>query len=951
MNFNVCILILLLMLGLANIGQAQSNFGLEVGKMSVGFNHGSDGLSISYDGVQLIRDSSIWVHNPLWTYHYYGLPFIKDPVQIKDIPDGKEVLITHKSESFLGFQRITITEHSVCIEFKYKLTQDAKDADLEYCFGNIVATPILGCPYKATTIKGDTKEGILDVHATSAELAKTLITADAIKKIEIQSRIGKLTLESSCDPDGLNIFDNRMSPYETADATPVFWSGILGTHLDYGKEYTHTDTLSIDPLSVKPATTQAGDVKSTSIVDKPDARTPVSVPVYVIPEPQEMKLTNADFILSESTKIVVGNKVQREDLLGAKSFAEEVKILYGFEPVIIKEADVTNEKSLILVGESSSGKMLSLAAKAAKIRAPRKDEGYILCSTPEHVLVLGNDRKGTYYGMQTLKQLLKHDPSTVYLQGCLINDWPSLKFRGAHLFTGNQALPFHNKLMDRIFSRFKMNNLVLETDLIKWKTDPGLAIDFSMDQEDIKKELAYAKDHFITVSPLLQSLGHSDWLFNNNKNRDIAECPEKPYSYCPLNPRTYNYVLPFYDEVVKLFDNPKMVHIGHDEVVEPGGFPKHEACKKVGAEQIFVDDVLKIHDHLKKLGARVMMWGDMMLFRGDDPDAMNAKSPEAAKWIRDRLPKDVIITDWHYAPDEPKTFKSVSIFHKAGHDTIGASWYTPANIEHLSSQVKKVGGEGLLQTTWAGFNSNENNLKENFIQFSAMILAAEYSWNNGKTDIDHLPYKWDEEFRKQWNPIPVQRQARKGFVLDLSSACNVSLADNNSKTGWLRLGSGDDMSSVPTGDVRLDGDLIRMPADTSRPSAIRLCSLLDSDQSYPDRVEVAVNRKAGSLLFVHTSAWTEKGRVKIGAYNVRYTDGTAEEIPLVYGVNITSWIDQRSTNGATKIWDGRTKSGQKISLWRAQWDNPHPEKEIKSIEMVSTNTTAGPLLIAISGLD
>ena len=102
---------------------------------------------------------------------------------------------------------------------------------------------------------------------------------------------------------------------------------------------------------------------------------------------------------------------------------------------------------------------------------------------------------------------------------------------------------------------------------------------------------------------------------------------------------------------------------------------------------------------------------------------------------------------------------------------------------------------------------------------------------------------------------------------------------------------------------------------------------------------------------MHTSAWTEKGRVKIGAYYVRYTDGTVEEIPLIYGVNITSWIDQRSLNGATKIWDGRTKSGQKVSLWRAQWENPHPEKEIKSIEIVSTNTTAGPTLIAISGLD
>jgi hypothetical protein len=106
-------------------------------------------------------------------------------------------------------------------------------------------------------------------------------------------------------------------------------------------------------------------------------------------------------------------------------------------------------------------------------------------------------------------------------------------------------------------------------------------------------------------------------------------------------------VLPFYDEVINLFGHPKFVHIGHDEVQEPGGFPRDARCKQRGAERIFVEDTLKLRARLAKSGARVMMWGDMLLAPGDSPDATNAASAATAKRMRDRLPKDIAITDWH----------------------------------------------------------------------------------------------------------------------------------------------------------------------------------------------------------------------------------------------------------------------------------------------------------------
>ena len=948
-DFSVCVFVALLMLGLAVSASADRSFcDLKSGGLSANFNCGGEGITASYDGIRIIRNSSIWVHNPSWNYHYYGLNALKDDVVVKDIDGGKEALITHRADAFLGTQKVTVRDNQLVIEFKCKLLKDVKDADCEYCYGTICAAPLLGRPFNAFTETGKDVKGVVPIHATNSDGWSSLLTSDAFKKLEVDSRIGKISLNVTGNVGSLIMMDYRMNQYEAADQMPVFWTG-TNFHMEYGKDYEVTVAMTIEPSAQKPAEAAAISCDA-KVKETPRLRVSKYDQIYVIPEPQDMTLSDAHFPLNASTKIVVADSAKPADLRGAQSFADEINLLYGFSPKIVREREA-GKGAMILVGEAASNKLLAAAAKKENIAAPAKDEGYALKVTPKLVMVLGHDQRGSYYGMQSLKQIVRADAKGVAIHGCTINDWPSLKYRGLHLFTSNEALPFHKKLIDRIMSRYKMNQLLLEVDFIKWKTDPTIAMPWSEDQSDVKKELDYAHDHFIEVNPLLQSLGHCDWLFMAGKHKELAENPDHPYAYCPSKPGIYDYIFKFYDETIKLFDNPKFVHIGHDEVQEPGGFPKDEECKKRSAEQIFVDDTLKVRDHIAKSGARVMMWGDMLLAKGDSPDATNAKDPQTAKWLRDQLPKDVAITDWHYAVAEPEKYKSLKIFMDEGHDAIASTWYTPLNIQQFAQQAKNDKALGLLQTTWAGFKSCEDNLKENFNQFSAIILAAEYAWNSGKTDVDNLPYNWDEEFRSQWNPQPMSPENREGFTLDISSACNVSLADNDRNTGWLGLGPKNDLSALPTGETRLRHDLYNISGGKASPKAIRLESTLDTDKAYPKSVEMGVDHKAKSLLFLHTCAWTDVAGSKIGAYKVNYSDGTSENIDLAYGVNIVSWIDQRSVGGADRVWMGRTKDDQRLDLWRIQWDNPHPEKTIKSIEFSSTGTSAGPVLVAVSGLD
>ena len=58
----------------------------------------------------------------------------------------------------------------------------------------------------------------------------------------------------------------------------------------------------------------------------------------------------------------------------------------------------------------------------------------------------------------------------VYAPGGWVDDYPTLGWRGAHLFVGDHALPFHEKLIARVFTRLKMNALVLECEQARWDT-------------------------------------------------------------------------------------------------------------------------------------------------------------------------------------------------------------------------------------------------------------------------------------------------------------------------------------------------------------------------------------------------------------------------------------------------------------------------------------------------
>lgn len=125
--------------------------------------------------------------------------------------------------------------------------------------------------------------------------------------------------------------------------------------------------------------------------------------VKVYPTPQEMNLKGGDVLLPAVYRLV-----------GEESFVSGMQALLKGKPD--KSADFQ-----VCVGQKGDK-----AVRKYTRMIPDRPEGYYLLVEGKRLVLAGADKRGVYYGMQTLAQLLK--------EGCLpevvIKDYPSVRFRG-----------------------------------------------------------------------------------------------------------------------------------------------------------------------------------------------------------------------------------------------------------------------------------------------------------------------------------------------------------------------------------------------------------------------------------------------------------------------------------------------------------------------------------------
>ena len=153
-------------------------------------------------------------------------------------------------------------------------------------------------------------------------------------------------------------------------------------------------------------------------------------------------------------------------------------------------------------------------------------------------------------------------------------------------------------------------------------------------------------------------------------------------------------------ELHEAFGRPPYFHIGCDEA-DP---PTCAACCGGNYAKLIAEHVNALAAYVRSLGARPMMWHDLLLKQGDS----RWKGLQAHGWddtvaLLDALPKDVIICDWYYdAPPKDGRFPSLDMFRSRGFETMTCPW---DNVDGIMAQCDyaRRNGLGVICTTWHRF--------------------------------------------------------------------------------------------------------------------------------------------------------------------------------------------------------------------------------------------------------
>ena len=462
----------------------------------------------------------------------------------------------------------------------------------------------------------------------------------------------------------------------------------------------------------------------------------------LIPRPKQISATEgASYSLPAIPRIVIAKNATVGEYRAAELLKTELRTYYGRKAttIAVPRASLVRQMNAFVIGDAVSAP------------PPAKPEGYGVAATANRVAFAGRDDAGTFWAAQTVAQLLqKSAAGKPVVHAAKITDWPSLKLRGVHLFYGQNALPFQNKLIERVFSRYKMNALFLQVEQVRWDHDPAVAPSWAGNKADLKKEIAFGKARYVTLYPLVQGYGHMEWLFTKADNKKYAEDPEKPYAVNFSDPAAVKYVQGFITEADDLFRAPAF-HVGLDEVHMRGRMPYRSRNKTF--PDLYVGAVKHYQNLFKKRGKPIFIWADMGLFPKEvSPDFGTARTPAEAKAVRDGLPRDVILANWQYG--EREEYPSMDLYKKEGFKNLAATtWNRPGNIPGFAKKVVQIGGLGAIQSTWAGYESKESQLADPQMrpQFTAFVLAAEYFWNGGTGPAPaKLPYNWNTVFARSY---------------------------------------------------------------------------------------------------------------------------------------------------------------------------------------------------------
>ena len=362
-------------------------------------------------------------------------------------------------------------------------------------------------------------------------------------------------------------------------------------------------------------------------------------------------------------------------------------------------------------------------AGAAGLELDKNQEAYAASTGADGVKIAANTLAGVRWASYTLRQLAIAKRGTFKTGGYLLpklttKDRPHLAFRAVHLCCFPETRIQQIERAIRLAALLKFNYAIIEpwgmykSERHPWWPWPNAYLTKS----EVKRLVAIGKDIGITLIPQINCYGHASSSRGCTiKHSALDLDPEyeplyEPggWNWCLSNPETQRVLRELIAEMYENFDKPPFFHLGCDEAVNQ----TCPECVKTPNAELVCRHITGLAEFVKSLGARPMIWHDMLLARGDPrwKGFVHCGNKETAT-LADTLPKDVIICDWQYSygdmKESRKDWPTIKYFIDKGFPVAGCPWRNYNAMKPMADYLVKNGGFGFIETTWHYLRGSE----------------------------------------------------------------------------------------------------------------------------------------------------------------------------------------------------------------------------------------------------
>ena len=585
-------------------------------------------------------------------------------------------------------------------------------------------------------------------------------------------------------------------------------------------------------------------------------------------------------------------------------------------------------------------------------------EQYTLSVDDKGATLSAGDDRGLMYAAATWTQLVTKRADRAFLWPARIDDWPDLRWRCWHLIAPDttDALA-ESKRVIGVMAGLKYNVVCLQIDnRLRYERRPVLSGGSNVPtKQQLRDLVAYAEKCGMEVIPMTQCWSHFNYFLTKKEFQHLTAHP-KPvkgqrgsyWNYCPRHPEVHPLLFGMIEEQLECFPNARYYHVGLDEI-SFGPIGEHPLTKNTPPHEVFAEEVQRLYDFIvTKKGLKMCMWGDQLL------KEHNGRAPHCTAKAIGKVPKDIIIFDWHYGAS--KRFPSVAFFKQQGFEVVASGWYEPINVYHFSKTAHEQDVLGYGGTTWwrMGGIHAQTRLK------SAIPLTAENSWTCGRPTLEQIAYRPAEVYDRI-RPATPPRAVERFCLIDLSAHFNEWLDDRDG-TGWLTRDRQHALASLPRGRQIWSGVPFQIgPTHGRGPDAVVLAD--DAELSrYPQAAwQIPVSDRVDGIALLHTLSQPRRFTEHIydrrranpshlGRYEIHYADGGRVELALDWEVNVCHWNHRLGSAHGHSAFVGRTAGGALVRLEYVVWTNPRPDVAVRSVDLISGKDQARPVLLAMTGI-